>query len=103
MVADEGFAVIEARTADEAFRFLEGHNSLRLVVTDIQTGGTMDGCELAREIKKRWPHICVVVVSGAERPDESDLPSSAIFVPKPISPEVVHEAIEEYCDSLDVR
>jgi CheY-like chemotaxis protein len=103
MVAGEGFAVIEARTADEAFRFLEDHHSLRLVVTDIQTGGEMDGCKLAWEVKKRWPHICVVVASGASRPAEGDLPPSAIFVAKPISPDVVHEAIEEYCGSSDVR
>lgn len=103
MVADEGFEVIEARTADEAFRFLEHHHTLQLVVTDIETGGPMNGCELAWEVKKRWPHICVVVASGAVRPSDGDLPPSAIFVAKPISPDVVHEAIEEYCGQCDVR
>jgi len=101
MVAEEGFDVVEARTADEAFRFLQEHHSLQLLITDIQTGGSMDGCALAWEVKRRWPHICVVVASGAIRPAEGDLPPSAIFVAKPISPDVVHEAIEEYCG--DVR
>jgi CheY-like chemotaxis protein len=103
MVADEGYAVIEARTADEAFHFLEDHHSLQLVVTDIQTGGPMNGCELAWEVKRRWPHICVVVASGAVRPNEGDLPPSAIFIAKPISADVVHEAIEEYCGNANVR
>jgi DNA-binding NtrC family response regulator len=103
MVADEGFAVIEARTAEEAFRFLEDHHSLQLVVTDIQTGGSMNGCELAWEVKKRWPHICVVVASGSVRPAEGDLPPSAIFVAKPVSADVVHEALEEYCAHSEIR
>jgi DNA-binding NtrC family response regulator len=103
MVAEEGFAVIEARTAREAYSVLEAHNSLQLVVTDIQTGGPMNGCELAWEVNRRWPHICVVVASGAIRPADGELPPSAIFVAKPISPDVVHEAIEEYCGQCDVR
>jgi len=103
LVADEGFSVIEARTADEALRFLEDHHSLQLLVTDIQTGGPMNGCQLAWEVKKRWPDICVVVASGAVRPAEGDLPPSAIFIAKPISADVVHEAIEEYCANSNVR
>ena len=103
MVVEEGFDVVEARTAEEAFRFLQEHHSLQLVITDIQTGGSMDGCELAWEVKRRWPHICVVVASGAARPADGDLPASAIFVAKPISPDVIHEAIEEYCSQCDVR
>jgi DNA-binding NtrC family response regulator len=103
MVADEGFAVVEARTAEEAFRYLENHQSLKLVVTDIETGGSMNGCQLAWEVSRRWPTICVVVASGAVRPANGDLPPSAIFVAKPISADVVHEAIEEYCGNAEVR
>jgi CheY-like chemotaxis protein len=103
MVFEEGFDVVEVRTADEAFRFLQDYNSLRLVITDIESGGAMNGRDLAWEVTRRWPHICVVVASGAARPIDGDLPPSAIFVAKPISPDVVHEAIEEYCGQCDVR
>lgn len=97
MVADEGFEVIEARTVDDAFKFLTDYPSLKLVVTDIETPGSMTGCQLAWEVAKRWPHICVVVASGDGRPSDEDLPPSAIFIAKPVSHDVVHEAIEEYC------
>lgn len=103
MVADEGFQIIEARTVDDAYKFLKKYQSLQLVITDIQTPGVMDGCELAWEVTERWPHICVIVASGAVRPGDGDLPPTAIFVAKPISPDVVHEAIEEYCGNCDVR
>lgn len=72
-------------------------------MTDVATGGNIDGVQLAWRIKERWPHICVVVASEVERPTDGDLPPTAIFVAKPISRDVVHEAIEEYCGVCDVR
>lgn len=103
MVADEGFEVIEARTVDAAFEFLAEHPSLKLVLTDVETPGSMNGFDLAWQVAKPWPHICVVVASGAKRPDDGALPPSAIFVAKPLSSDVVHEAIEEYCGNSEVR
>lgn len=103
LVAKEGFSVVEAHTADEALDLLERHHPPQLLITDIQTGGSMDGCELARQVKSRWPHVCVVVVSGAVRPADGELPSSAIFAAKPISADVVHEVIEEYCRKSEGR
>lgn len=98
MVEDEGCAVIEARTVDDAFNFLAICPSLELMIADIETPGSMDGCQLTWEEVRRWPHICVV-----DRPEVGDLPPSAIFIPKPISVDVVYEAIEEYCGHCDVR
>lgn len=103
MVEDEGFNVVQARTVKDAYDFLTKYPSLQLVLTDLETPGSMDGCELAWEVSKRWPHICVIVASGSERPKADGLPPSAVFVAKPLSADVVHEAIEEYCGSCDVR
>lgn len=103
MVEDEGYQVVEARTVDAAYSFLAQYPSLRLLVTDIETPGTMDGCQLAWEVSKRWPHICVVVASSIRRPADGELPPSAIYVAKPLTADVVHEAIEEYCGACDVR
>jgi DNA-binding NtrC family response regulator len=103
VVADEGFDVIEARTADEAYRFLKYHPSLRLVIIDTQRGGAMNCSELASEVNRRSSHIGVVVASGATLAADDDLPPSAIFMGKPISPDVVHAAIEEYCGRCHAR
>ena len=103
MVEDEGFEVIEAKTVDAAFELLKQFPSIRLVVTDTQTPGAMTGCELAWEISRRWPSVCVVVASGSGRPEDNELPATAIYVAKPLSADVVHEAVEEYCRNCDVR
>jgi CheY-like chemotaxis protein len=97
MISDEGYAVVEARTADEAYAFLSQHSSLQLLVTDVQTPGEIDGFELARNVNSRWPHICIIVASGAARPREGDLPEKAHFIAKPITASLVHEVIGQYC------
>jgi PAS domain S-box-containing protein len=51
--SDGGRAALEALATD----------SFDLVFTDLSMP-EMDGWEVAREIRKRWPHVCVVVVTG---------------------------------------
>lgn len=97
IVADEGYHVLEARSADEAYAFLEEHHSLKLLFTDIQTPGNIDGLELATEVARRWPNICVIVASGAIRPAAGSLPDNARFIAKPISPQLVRDTLKEFC------
>lgn len=95
LVSDEGFTVIEARTADQAFEFLARHSSLQLLITDVQMPGELDGFDLARKVAERWPHIQVIVVSGAARPGPEDIPPNAVFISKPLSSELVRQVLRE--------
>ncbi len=96
IIADAGYHVIEASSADQAFEFLSTYCSLQLLFTDVQTGGDLDGFELAREVATRWPDIEVVVASGMQLPGEGDLPENATFIQKPFSAETVLEALREH-------
>ncbi|SEI12220.1 CheY chemotaxis protein or a CheY-like REC (receiver) domain [Rhizobium tibeticum] len=82
--------------ADEGFTFLEKYSSLQLLFTDVQTGGDLDGFELARKVAERWPHIEVVVASGARTPKEGELPRNAAFIQKPFSAETILEALRDH-------
>lgn len=68
IVTDAGYQVVEATTADQALAYLETHAAFDLLVTDIQMPGTMDGIALARHVGERWPHVKILVVSGAVIP-----------------------------------
>jgi DNA-binding NtrC family response regulator len=57
----------------------------------------IDGLTLARHVKARWPHISVIITSGAITPTEAELPAEARFIAKPFSTEIVLETIEEVC------
>ena len=61
-----GFEVIEAASADEAMRIFERRSDIRVVFTDIQMPGSMDGLKLAHAVRDRWPPIKIIVTSGRE-------------------------------------
>jgi CheY-like chemotaxis protein len=78
-VEEAGFAVIEAGNADEAVRILESRSDVRIVFTDIDMPGSMDGLKLATAIRDRWPPIEIVLTSGHHRAASSDLPVRSVF------------------------
>jgi CheY-like chemotaxis protein len=83
---DAGFQVLEASNADEAIRILEARDNVRIVFTDIDMPGSMDGLKLARAVRDRWPPIKIVITSGQLIPNETDLPAGGRFVAKPYDP-----------------
>jgi len=101
IISDEGYHVIEARTADDALEFLKQHNSLKLLFTDVQMPGKMDGIELANYVAEHWPNIVVIVASGAVNPQPGTLPPTARFMNKPLNQELVVETIRELCGRSD--
>lgn len=92
-IEDAGFEVLEARNADEAISILESRDDIRVVVTDIQMPGSMDGMKLARAVRNRWPPILIIVVSGQVRPKPDDLPENITFLSKPYSEKQLHRAL----------
>ena len=80
---DAGFAVLEAANADEAIAILEVRSDIRLVFTDVNMPGSMDGLRLAAFVRDRWPPIKLIVASGQTAPDAADLPEGVPFVSKP--------------------
>jgi two-component system, response regulator PdtaR len=62
---------------------LETRNDVRLLFTDIQMPGDLDGMDLAREVHQRWPRILLVITSGQEKPAETEIPDHGRFVAKP--------------------
>jgi len=61
---DAGFDVLEAGNADEAIAHFETVNDIDLLFSDVRMPGSMDGTELARRVKGRWPSTHVVLTSG---------------------------------------
>jgi CheY-like chemotaxis protein len=95
MVGDAGFNVVEAGNADDAIAILEGRPDIRIVFTDIQMPGSMDGLKLARFVRGRWPPIKIVATSGFVSLGKGDLPEGSRFLPKPYRPEQIVAALRE--------
>jgi CheY-like chemotaxis protein len=96
LVTQAGFEAIGAKNADEAINILEGRNDIRVVFTDINMPGSMDGIRLAHAVRNRWPPIEIIVTSGLTLENvEQQLPERGVFFPKPYTPEQVATALHK--------
>ena len=97
ILADAGYAVIEAGTAEEALQLIATGPPLVAVMTDVEMPGQIDGLELARIIEAQCKTIAVVLVSGQRLPRPDELPARALFLAKPYSAdrliETLHAAV----------
>jgi two-component system, response regulator PdtaR len=84
-----GFTMYEAGNADEAIQLLELHDDIRVVFTDINMPGSMDGLKLAHYVRGRWPPIKLIITSGQRRPLAEDMPAGSGFIAKPYDLEKV--------------
>jgi CheY-like chemotaxis protein len=89
----EGFLVFEAGNADDAIAILEAHPEIRLVFTDIEMPGSMDGLKLAHYVSQRWPPIRLILVSGTTPYDRAALPEGGLFFAKPYRPVEITRAM----------
>lgn len=83
LVEAAGFEAVEAASADEAVRILESRPDIRIVFTDIDMPKGIDGMKLAAAIRRRWPPIEIIIVSGRRRPRPEDMPERGVFFAKP--------------------
>jgi CheY-like chemotaxis protein len=86
LLEEAGFGVLEAGTADEAIALLEARKDIRIVFTDINMPGSMDGLRLAHAIRDRWPPIDLVLTSGQMRVRNEEMPERGLFLGKPYEP-----------------
>jgi CheY-like chemotaxis protein len=83
LVEEAGFEALEAADADEAIAKLETRPDIRILFTDIQMPGSMDGLKLARAVRDRWPPIRIILTSGNRREADLDLGPGQVFFAKP--------------------
>jgi CheY-like chemotaxis protein len=84
---DAGYSAVEAASASEAIAIMETDKEIRVVVTDIQMPGTMDGIALARYVRERWPPTIIVIASAKIGLDPASIPEDCAFLPKPFETE----------------
>ncbi|TCK28087.1 response regulator receiver domain-containing protein [Ancylobacter aquaticus] len=85
-LAEQGFEVHEAASADQALKILEAIPEIRLLFTDIDMPGSMDGLKLSAAVRKRWPPVQIIVTSGNRIAATAELPPGSLFFSKPYTP-----------------
>lgn len=81
ILSDAGFDTVAAADADQALHILTHDARVDVLFTDIRIPGAMNGLELARVAKRKWPALHVIITSGYFG---DDFPAPE-FLPKPWS------------------
>ena len=91
LAEDGGFKVIATANADEAITILRVRTDVRVLFTDVNMPGSMDGLRLAHAVHAQWPGIAILVTSGLGL--AGPLPPGARYLAKPYPPLVLVETI----------
>ena len=81
-----GYEILQAEDAREALEILDRTPAVDLLVTDIGLPGGMSGLDLAAAVRKRYPLISVLYVSGysdGSSSESAEQDSDAQFLAKP--------------------
>jgi DNA-binding NtrC family response regulator len=84
ILLDEGFVVQSQTSADAALQYLEQHaQNVRMLLTDINMPGKLNGADLANLFGDRWPDKPIMIMSGYETPESSGVRHAVSFIKKP--------------------
>jgi CheY-like chemotaxis protein len=93
---EAGFHVLEAANADVALAVLEACSyDVRVLFTDIDMPGSMNGLQLAESVYARWPHIALLISSGYQRPRPHELLDHGKFLAKPYHADELAQKLRE--------
>jgi two-component system, response regulator PdtaR len=95
LLSDAGFRVLEAGNAEEALSLLESDTDIKILFSDINMPGSLDGIALASVAALQWPHLAIIIGSGNALPLSAALPRGITFVRKPCDPESLIHLIRE--------
>ena len=94
VLSEAGYAVLATSNANDAIAMLESRNDIRLIMTDVNMPGSMDGLRLAEAVRGRWPPIKIIIATGQARPRDEQIPPGSLFLSKPYHPGTVTAAVQ---------
>ena len=92
----EGFEVSSVPSADKALEVLKSYD-FDLLLIDVKMP-KHDGMYLMREIKKNWPEIPIIIMSGYPTPEtiaEVLKLGATLFIPKPFKPDELVKSVRQ--------
>lgn len=92
-----GYAVIDARSGEEALRLLAAGAHVAVVLSDVVMPGQISGYDVARNVKRDYPHVGMVLASGydAEEQRGAEAVPGVRSLRKPFTRAAVGEALRK--------
>src|SRR6476660_9359972 len=83
ILKESGFDTFHAFDAGAAVELLEKHPEIRVMLTEAELPGPVDGLELARRVARDRPRVQLVLTAAGEEFPPSEIPAGARVLRKP--------------------
>lgn len=93
VLAERGLEVREASTANEALAIMAQRPDVKVLFSDINMPGALDGLELAHQVHRQWPDVELILTSGRDKISKEHIPDDGTFISKPYDIETVADRI----------
>ncbi len=104
LLQEAGFKTIEAENADVALEIMKSRGQdVRVLFTDVQMPGKLDGVDLATEVHRCWPDVLLLVTSADVALRDDDLPDDGRFVAKPYRASTLIDQVRHLIDRGHTR
>lgn len=97
LLEDSDWTAVAAADAAEAIAMLEKDPGVCAVFTDIHMPGSIDGEQLIRIVRERWPQMGVVATSGHHISPTLGLPSGVVLLEKPYQSRQLVALLDRTC------
>jgi len=87
--------VLQASNAEEALRVARSHQSIDLLLTDVEMGEGLNGIELGSRILEERPGLPVLVMSGFPDSERMAAGKGMPFLAKPFTPATLRQRVRE--------
>lgn len=94
MMAERGHTVVSAGNASEALHVLDSGEPFDLILSDLVMPGGMNGYDLAKRVRSRWPTLPVLLATGYSDQAAIALKEGFPLISKPYEPAALLLAIE---------
>ena len=102
-IEEAGYEVIDVPDAHAALEAIAGRTDVRVLFTDIEMPGGIDGLDLARMVHERWPKVLLLITSGRVAPRKEEIADHGHFLAKPYSAQQVLNEIAGLEKEAEVR
>jgi DNA-binding response OmpR family regulator len=98
---EEQFSVLQASDGDEALRVARSHESIDLLLTDVEMGDGLNGIELGSRLLAERPGLPVLVMSGFPDSEIMAAEKGMPFLAKPFTPTSLRQRVREVLASKE--
>lgn len=104
ILESEGFEVSTVPSAEQALEAVK-NSDFDLLLIDVKMP-ERDGMYLLREIKKNWPEMPSIVMSGYPTPEtiaEVLRLGASLFIPKPFRPDELMKSVRQVIQKIPIK